>query len=284
MVKSTVNKRFKMASMLLVLAQCTLSFSAMAGTSVEKLLTVSGLYKQVDALPEGIKMGMNQAKQQGTPIPDGEFQAILQSIDTHIKPADIKAELTAKVSKAFNEKEIKTLLGWYESELGKEITAAEAKASTPEAYMAMQQQAQKLFADTKRVEFAQRYDALVGATDSLIDMQVSSGAAVYSAVTSAMNPDVPQDLSAFKSQVASQMAPMRANMEQMIIISLVYSHQNTSLEKLAKYETFLNTPAAMKYSKVSLSAFFDGFDKSIEKWAGGLASIMKQSAAKGASK
>lgn len=265
-----IKRSLKMTSMLLLVAQCTLGFAAHAGNSVDKLLELSGSNKAVESFPDGVKSGLMQAK---AGMSAGEFDKLVASVDDSITPVTIKKMLKAQVSKALNEKEINELLKWYGSDLGKEMVATEAKSNTPDGFAQMQQQAQKLFADTPRVEMAKRYDVLVGATDALIDMQVSSGAAIYSAMAAMANPDVAPQLNQYKSMIASQMAPMREQMESMIIMSFVYAHQNTDIEKLKTYEAFLNTPVSVKFSKEAMKGMLNGLDKTVVVWAGELAKL-----------
>ena len=264
-----------MAATLLLLAQCTLGFAAHAGDSVEKLLNLSGAYKAVDSLPDALKGGLQQGKAN---MPPAVFEKMVSSVDDFITPAAIKKPLNAEVKKALSEKEVTELLVWYSSDLGQEMVAAEAKSATVEGYAQMQQQAQKLFADAPRVEMAKNYDVLIGATDAMIDMQVSSTAAMYSAMATISNPGVPADLSKFKSMIAPQMAPMRSQMESMIIMSFVYAHQATDMDKLKKYETFLNTPTAIKFNKVAMKAMLGGFEQTVVQWAGKLPQVVKAAA------
>ncbi|MCJ8269439.1 MAG: DUF2059 domain-containing protein [Psychrosphaera sp.] len=266
---------FKMAATLLLLAQCTFGFAAHAGDSVEKLLELSGGNKAIEAMPGAVKGGMMQAKQG---MPEPLFDKIVASVDSSIKPDVIKKTLKAAISKSMTDKEVAELLTWYESDLGKELVKAESVNNSPEAYVQMQQQAQKLFADAPRVAIAKRYDSLIGATDAMIDMQVSSGAAIYSAMAAIAKPDTAPDLSQFKSMIAAQMAPMRSQMESIVIMSFVYAHQTTDMAKLKKYEAFLNTPTAVKFNKIALKGMLGGFEKTIVTWAGTVAKMAKENA------
>jgi hypothetical protein len=230
-------------------------------------LTLAGIDTQLASLPETVKMGLSNAKKQGARISDADYQLMLSSVDEAMVPAKMKGGISAELIKTLNDKEIKVLLKWYESDLGKEITAAESAGTKPDAFMAMQKQAPQLLTDTKRVEFAQRVDALVGATDMMLDMQVNNGFAVYSAI-SAVSPS-PLTLSAeqIKNQMSAQMAPMRANIAQMVALAGVYSFKNISLDKLAKYENFLSTNEALKFSKITMNALMGGFETAITKLA-----------------
>jgi hypothetical protein len=271
MVKSS----FKVASLLFILAQCVFSFNAVANVSIDKLLTLSGIIEPIEGFPNMIKSSLEQAKQQGSPIPDAAFQTIMETTDKTIVPATIISDISAKVAKVVNAKDVEKLLLWYQSDVGKEITAAEIAGATPDAFAKMQQQAQQLMRDTKRVEFARKIDKLTGATDKMIELQVQAGTAVYAAMVTTMTPETPLDMAQYKTQITANMVPMRSNMENMVLISLVYAYQNIELEKLNKYHDFMADATTKKFSDAAISGLISGFEKSLGKWAGALVANLK---------
>ncbi len=121
---------------------------------IDRLLDLSGLTDQVDQFPAMVKEGMKQARQQGTPISDSALRTILSRADDTIVASEILDEIRSAVKKSLGKQDIQRLLRWYESDLGREITAIETKASTPEAYNEMIRQAESLLAKKERVEHA----------------------------------------------------------------------------------------------------------------------------------
>lgn len=204
---------------------CSLSFASVSDNPIDKLLDLSGLTKQVREFPGLVKAGMEQARQQGTSIPEDLFSKMLKSADKSILPSEILDEIRSSLNKTISKDEAKKLLKWFESDLGKNITVAEKKASTPEAYQQMIGNAQALLTDSKRVEFAKRLDKLLGATDMTMNIQNYSGLAVFSAIMTAVTPDQPLNIEAYKSQMLAMEPQMRANIEQIVIISFIYSYK-----------------------------------------------------------
>lgn len=243
--------------------------------SIKKLLNLSGLTAQVNQFPGVIKEGMRQAKQQGAAIPDAEFRAMLRCVDESILSSEMLEGIRSSLKKSINEDEAQDLLAWYESDLGKEITAAEERASTPEAYRQMMKEAQSLLTNTERVEFAERFDGLFGGTEMTMDLQEISALAVYSAIMSAMQPGVPLNLDPFKAQMDAASARTRAAIEQMVVASYVYSYQGIDTEKLKKYEAFLNKPIASKFNRIIMTSIKSEFETSISKWAVALVLMFK---------
>tara|TARA_B110001450_G_C17564677_1_gene458262 strand:- start:167 stop:1000 length:834 start_codon:yes stop_codon:yes gene_type:complete len=252
-----------------------LSYADVSDESINKLLELSGLTMQVDQFPDLIKAGMEQAKQQGTPIPDSEYSSMVNSANESILPSEIIEGIRVSLKKSINEKEAQKLLAWYESDLGKEITHAEESASTLEAYNQMMQSAQSLLENSERVEFANRLDLLLGATDMTMGIQEHTGIAVYSAIMTAMQPGTPLNIEPFKAQMDAASEQTRAAVKQMVTISFVYSYKNIETNKLKKYETFLNDFTTMKFNKTIMDSMNRGLESSVSKWADLLAQIFK---------
>lgn len=236
---------------------------------------MSGLTKQVNEFPGLIKTGMIQARQQGAAIPEDLFNEMLKSVDTSILPKEILEKISSSLKKSIREDEINRLLVWYESDLGRKITLAEEKASTPESYQLMISEAKTLLADSKRVEFAKRLDKLIGATEITMNLQKISGIAVYSAIMKAVSPDQPINIDEYKSQMLSIEPKMRANTEQLVIISFVYSYKTFDDKSLEKYESFLNEPTTVKFNNAVVESFNKGLETSISKWADKIGVIFK---------
>ena len=270
-----IKHQYKLLLVAMFFFVSSLSYADVSDESINKLLGLSGLTMQVDQFPGLIKAGMEQAKQQGTPIPDAEYSLMINSADESILPSEILEKIRATLKKSIDEQEAKKLLAWYESDLGKEITRAEEKASTPEAYQEMMQSAQSLMENSERVKFASRLDALLGATDMTMGIQEYSGIAVYSAIMTAMQPDTPVNIEPFRAQMDAASAQTRAAVKQLVTISFVFSYKNIGTEDLRKYEYFLNDATTMKFNRSIMDSMNKGIESSILKWADALALIFK---------
>ena len=120
-----IKHQYKLLLVAIFFFASSLSYADASDESINKLLDLSGLTMQVDQFPGLIKAGMEQVKQQGTPIPDSEYSSMVNSADESILPSEIIEGIRVSLKKSINEKEVQKLLAWYESDLGKEITHAE---------------------------------------------------------------------------------------------------------------------------------------------------------------
>ncbi len=257
--------RFKLLLPAILFCVSSLCYAEVSDNSLNKILDLSGLTKQVGQFPGLIKMGMEQAKQQGAPIPDEDHKSMLMIVDQSVVTSEIVAEIRASLKESINEVEAKQLLTWYESELGKEITAAEERASTPEAYQEMMQSAESLMGDLERLEYAMRLDMSLGLTRMTMDLQEQTGLAVYSAIMTAIQPDKPLDLEPIKTKMKAERAQTRETIKQMVLISLAYSHKELAIDKLKKYETFLKDPITKKFIQTSMKSMKQALKTSASK-------------------
>lgn len=276
-----MKKIIQSASLLLTLF---ISSTVVAGTisdkSLSELMALSGLNKQVASLPEMVGAGVAQARQQGAPIPDAEFAEVKKSIVSAFKPSVMISAVGKEIKNNVTESGAKKLLVWYKSSLGKKITKAEEDASTAAAYQQMMKEAQTLLADKKRVKIAQELDRLVNATDMAMQLQESSGVAVYTAVTSALNPGKPVNIEPYLNQVKAQQQQMRANIQQLVMVSFVYSYKTIKIAEMQKYLKFLKRPHTKKFNDSVIKGMNSAFNQSISKMAKSLAQTFKKYAKK----
>ena len=268
----TLHRKFLLAIVLLALAP--LSRAAPSDADIDRILELSGITGQVRQFPELIKSGMKQAQLDGELISKSAFDTMLIRTDDTILPAEILAEVRAGLRESLGEDDIGELLDWYRSDLGREITALEEKAGSPEAFERMAEQAPALLADTERVEFARRVDDIVGATDLTLSIQEYTGIAVFSAITLALRPDTAyQEIQQFREQMASLRPQFREPTERMVIVSFVYTYLPLDERKLARYEAFLTRPVTARFNSVVVAGLGRGLGKSIDKWSTALAQI-----------
>lgn len=241
-------RRFHSLILLTLCLLASLSHASERDQQLGALMELSGLNEQVAQLPESLKAGFMQARQQGTPIPDATFQAMMRSTDRSIVAEDILAEIQSSLDEKLSGAEVERLLAWYQSDLGREITEQEKQAAQPSAYGDMMSQAKSLFSDARRVKFAEKLDRLFGATDMVMDLQKYTGVAVFSAIMMDAQPNLGIDVSAFEEQIAQQIEASRPAVQQSVILSFLYSYRNLDMTKLDEYSDFLREPEARRFN------------------------------------
>jgi F0F1-type ATP synthase membrane subunit b/b' len=244
--------------------------------SLDKLMELSGLNKQVAEVPGMVRAGVEQARQQGSTIPDAEFDAVMKSIEDAFQPSDILMAIRAEVKKSLSEAEAETLMSWYESALGKKITKAEEEASTPAAFKEMMSDAESLLADQQRVGIANTLDELTHSTDRTIQIGENAELAVFTALSKAINPEKPVPVETFKSQMSAQKQQMRTEIKQMVTVSSVYAYKDIDISSLKKYIEFNERPNTQKFNNSVMKGMDAAFNQSVDKMATSMATAFKE--------
>jgi hypothetical protein len=265
----------KLATALLLLTQLTLSFNAQANESLDKLLQLIGVDNQLVSMPGAVKMALTQINQKGSKITQAQYQTLIRLVDKYILAADIKAHLKTQLSQKLTNQEVNALIGWYSSDVGKRLIAAETHASTPAAFGEMQQQAQPLLGDVNRVGFSKKMESIIGSTDMMVEMQISTTMAVYAGIRAITQAKSAITIDALRAQINGQKPAMKAQLEQLVLLISTYTWKDIGWADLAKYEQHLNTPASRKFIKAASDALVSGFDLSIAKWSEQVAQSVK---------
>ncbi len=249
--------------------------------NVNKLLDLSGITKQIREFPSLVKSGVEQSRKQGTPIPDSLYQSMHMAVDDSIDPRTMVKGVVNGLLNNLNEKEIQHLLSWYESELGRKITLLEEKSSTQAAYQEMMLMSESLLADSNHVKFAKKLDKLVGATDFSMKLQENTQIAVLSSVFKALNPHQSFDLDIFKSQMSKQHKQIRANIEQIVIVSFTYTYRNLNQEEIDEYTTLLESSSAIKFNKSTMNSIDKEMNKALIQLGKSMAIILQSKVQQG---
>jgi len=165
-------------------------------------------------------------------------------------PREILEGIKSELAQSMTEEEIEVLLLWYESDIGKEITLAEERASTAEAYQKMMLEAQSLLSNSKLIESAQRIDLLMGATENALLLQEFTGVALYQSMMTLLYPNEPLNLELFKEYLTAQRAEARMSIQLMFFMSCAYAYRDIEVEKLTEYEAFLNKLSSKKFNYI----------------------------------
>lgn len=256
--------------------------SDLSDQSLNKLLALSGMNKQISALPEMVKAGAEQAKQQATAaqkkplMSDAEFSELKTAMADAFEPSAIIRSAGAEIKSNVSESDAKEMIVWFESDLGRKITKAEEGATTPAGYQEMMKSAQSPLSDEKRVKFAQKLDKLLNATDTAMKFRERTATAVFIAISTAMHPNQPVNIEGFKSQLSAAIQKGRGNVEQLIILSFVYSYKDIDMDSLEKYGQFLERSATKRFDDSGRKGMMAAMDQSVDRMAKSTAALFKK--------
>ena len=234
---------------------------------VERLLDLNGVTEQVKTFPDMFKIGLNQVSD----VPAEDRQVMSRLVDEKIQPQQIYTAVRDAVVEGVDKNAVSTLISWYESDLGKKVTALEVHASQPEAYQEMIQMAPELLGNPETLEQATRFDQLLGISEFGVMLQETTAVAMYSAMHNFMQPDQPLDEAGLRQALAQQKPQWRQQSQQMTALSFAYTYRDLSEDELQSYLDFLATPASQSFTVATLSGMESGLGSVIEEWTGQIA-------------
>lgn len=227
------------------------------------LMIKSGLQRQVEQIPEVIKIQSEQRMRQEATMSAAERYnirtAFKEAFDTQMILKYVREDLTISL----NEKDIMAALEWLNSPLGQKITAMEEQSSSGKAFEEMQQFAMNLSAnppDPQRMALIEQLDEAAHLTESSIDMKIGVVLAMSEAMACA------SDCSKFSaSDLKNKMDSIRPQMteasRQETMIFSLYGYQGLTGEELEQYINFYKTPAGTNYMKVVSAALTHALSK-----------------------
>jgi hypothetical protein len=277
-----MNKKLMLwaSTLALLVSAAVASAAGLPDVTVNKLMDLYGVSKQIATIPEAIITGFAEAEQEAgssgnkSPLSDQDFKELNAAISGAFKADPLLQATAASIKKKVSEQDAKQVLAWLESDLGKKITQAEVDATNDQVHGNIMNDARTLMADKERVNLAHKLDQLLHATDDAVDFQVQLGTMLYVVMSRRLHPDQALDEAAIKKEVLSSIS--RSSIEQSVILDFVYTYRKIDLHSLEKYIAFLDQPAARRFNDSIREGLMDGMNKCKDKAAESIAAMAKK--------
>ncbi len=234
---------------------------------IEKLLDISNIKKQAEAVPA---LAKNEYSQYKTRINPDLFTQGEKTIAESYKSSEIYKLIFEYFKNNFNRDYIRSVKDFLSSPLSEKISSLEQKASTSEGLGGMKKFGNELTKNPptkERSELIKELDAAIGATD----LQVDTTVALYEGVARAVMPVTMDDNRRSESELKSMAEEMRKELKTMlkgvIPVSFLYTYQDLKDEELRQYINFWSSDAGKWFNKVSSEAFIFAMDKAAEQAA-----------------
>lgn len=258
-----------------------LANAAPSAADIKKLVDVTGISEQLGSLNDMLKSGMADglsAKQGEKQMSAEEQAALVGTVDAVNLSQLITGHMESALKQQTSDKEYTALMKWYESDLGKKISAAEVEASSQAAMQDMMQKAAELMGNQSRLQTAERIDQLTNTSNAVVNMQMNMSKAMIEGMSAlAQDEAIKQAMTQqFEQQMQAVRPQMEAQTKQMVLISFVYTYRNFSDADIKQYEEFLSSPAAQEFTKGSLSALNSGFTEASGIWAKELVKVAEK--------
>jgi hypothetical protein len=172
-------------------------------------------------------------------------------------PATLKETILREFREKLPAEEIKAVLTWLDSPLGKRCTQLEEAASTPRAQAEMQQYAAQLQSappTKERVEIFREFDSATKATESSVEMAVNSQIAVTLALMAVLPSEQQKSLDDITREAEKRKPNIETAMRSHLLVSFLYTYRDLTDAEIRQYIDFAKSAAGSHYQSVGTAA------------------------------
>jgi len=230
-----------------------LSQAQIGADTAEQLMRKSGLWQQLATLGPQVRAGL-----QAVPgLKAEEQQRLGRSVDTAFAPDPVRASALRVLTDGLSPSLVPPLLAWFDSALGRRITALEeaSAASGADPTEALREGAALLDRATpERRQLLGRIVELTQAPEAAVSMMINTALAIQQGVAS-VAPAMPgpsrQEL---KAGLEGQRASMRRAFEGVMLAAFARAYETLPDAELAAYAEFIGTPGGRHFNDVATRA------------------------------
>lgn len=240
--------------------------------ALDVLLQRSGLRGQLGSLSAGIRAQFVRAHRNQS----GQDRITIDRIVAErFAPETLYARIKVEFQRNADSGRLEKALAWYDSPLGKRITAQELAALVAggaEAVADLEQNRPSL----RRLDLIERLDEGSGASETTVDVTV----AIVRSLTVAFQPGLPAVAGLSRDQLDRQITQARnrtlEDMRRVCLVSMLLAYRGLSDEELDQYVQFVESEAGQWYMSVTNSALLAAINAAADTTASELAATVPQ--------
>jgi Uncharacterized protein conserved in bacteria (DUF2059) len=246
---------------------------------VGALMRASGLVRQIEQIPLLVQAGLAQEQEKSHALAPQAFDFVKDTANASFDEKAIKARVAAHVGSALSDEEMRKVLAWLESPLGRRITKMEEDASTPEA-VAEVQSVGRVMADkykgTSRVAKMSRLDRATMASERSLDLLLDIQVAMLTAMSGAAAGQDEPSYEEIRQAVNETRGKIRGAVTQGVAVQFLYSYRSLTEAELDRYIRFAESSVGRRYHRVTYEAVHDAVLQSVRTMGKRLGMKMKK--------
>lgn len=235
--------------------------SALAQTSAataEALMRKSGLWNQLEHVAPQVRAGLTEAfAQDGAGLQPSELARLARSVDAAYAPAQLRAVARATIARQARAGDVPTLLAWYGSATGVEVTRLEeaAAADTRELTDVVRQGLALLESlPEERGTLIRELVDVTRAAEALTTMTINTTVAIQSGVAAASPDAAGPSADALRTLLETQRDRINRSFAGVALGTTTLTYAELSDAELQRYVEFLKTAAGRRFTDVSMRA------------------------------
>jgi len=239
---------------------------------VRELYVKSGMEEQFGQLPPYLQANLDQVANesaQAQKLPLSFLTAMRASIPVAFAPEKIKEAVLAELSEKLTPQDIKEILQWLDSPLGKKCTQLEEAASTPEAQAEMPQfvaHLKEVPPTPERLEALRELDSATKGTDIAVETALQTGFAVVFAVNSTLPKERQSSPDTVLLEMEKSRPAIEAEVKSLILTNHLYTYKTLTEAEIGRYTDFSKSAIGLKYSTAGIAAIRKVFLECAVKW------------------
>ena len=226
---------------------------------MDEIFFLSGLEEQLRILSDGLGAGLAPHIQQ---LPAPQAQALERAILREFSRDALQRAVEARLERAYDARNASAVLIWLRSPLGRRISKLEIAASGADAAREMQSYAQLIQTESgappaARVALIASLEEATGMSDFTVDLSLTSALATALGVNGALPVEHRADEDEIRAGIEAQRPMLRAQIQQVTQIAMLYSYRSLSDPELRDYVAFASGGPGQWYHGVVKSALLD---------------------------
>ena len=264
---------FSLACLLALASSCVLVAGHGDRTDAELaeiLMRQSGLSKQLEQVPllmdaALIKARSNDAEMQEVPQP--RFEEFRRMTRDAFNATTLKEAVRQRLKSGLTRKDTIAALTWFNSPLGKKITAIEEEASRPDTYRERQKALNKTPGPADRILLIRKLDSAVKGTQSALNAYLSAQVALVTVLTSELPPRDRPAVDEILTLMRNMEPDWSQSAEREILLFFLDTYRPFTDDELDRYIAFAGSAPGQTYHALVLDSVMDAMlQASRELW------------------
>lgn len=261
---------------LLVLVLCLTPFGAALANDLHRVMELSGLVEQVEMIPAQVNEAMTQ--QLAAMPPDVVSGSVTESLERAVTEA-LSAErmlegMARRLDGEADAEVLADMIVWYESDLGRRVTAAEVQGFSAQASERIMASVDSLLADQERAALARSINELVDGTTASLALMEATQVAMLS-VLEQSGALVGADGDTVRDGIRHAVEQARPEVERHMVATYVYMYRELSAAEIGRYRDFLARPDVRRFGLATQEAFLQEWRAAFEIMARNLVDALE---------
>lgn len=219
--------------------------------AAEVLVRESGLADQLPSIAPSVAAGLTLNPGFASNLSEDQLQIVLKAFANAYAPLRLSADISTELAGQLKPAAAQESLAWFQSELGRKITALEDTASKSASDSTAMEQAQVLY-QRLSPRRAERYEKLAKASDvaeSSAQLLINTSAGTAYGVASTTGAASPRNLDEILSEYARNRTEMTEALRIQFTVLFASAYQSLAETELDQYIAFVESPSGLAFHK-----------------------------------